>query len=51
MKSEDDLLVRMYKRIVVVAKAVGIVLAVVAMILWAAYSIWRELSIYSLLIG
>ena len=51
MTNEDDLLVRLYKYIVMVAKVVGIVLAVVAMILWAAYSIWRELSIYSWLVS
>lgn len=34
-----------------VVKAVGIILAVLLMVAWFAYSLWRELAIYSWLVG
>ena len=40
-----------FQYVIVAAKVLGIVLAVAVIVAWFAYSLWRELAIYSWLVG
>lgn len=50
-EKDNDLWERVSQRTMKIAKAIGFVLAVILMIAWLGYSVWREWNIYVWLLG